>query len=313
MQPDSPRFDPRPGPTLTPLVPPSPERNPVIVKSSSLLTTLTVLALFTIPGGKIHASYKEVAVIESAAEVLDALSSIPLRGIPPALMQDAQGVAVIPNVLKAGFVIGGRHGRGVVLVREADGSWGNPLFVSLTGGSIGWQVGVQSTDVVLVFKTRNSLDRILKGKGKLTLGADVGVAAGPIGRQAEAATDAQLKAEIYSYSRSRGLFAGVSLEGAAFLVDESANELFYHLRGVSPGDLSAMKGVQSPAVDKLKAQLTKISVLTPPAPIAYPMQIITPPIPPETSPPPVVVPIPVPAPPPPPMAPPPPVVPPQPN
>jgi lipid-binding SYLF domain-containing protein len=285
----------------------SPERNPVIVKTSSVLLMLTVLALFMIPGGMIRASSKEVAVIESAAEVLDALSSIPLRGIPPALMQDAQGVAVIPNVFKASFVIGGRHGRGVVLVREADGSWGNPLFVSLTGGSIGWQVGVQSTDVVLVFKTRNSLDRILKGKGKLTLGADVGVAAGPIGRQAEAGTDAQLKAEIYSYSRSRGLFAGVSLEGAAFLIDAEANELFYHLRGISPGDLSAMKGPPNPAVDKLKAQLTKLSVLTPPAAAPYPTQIITAPIPLETNPPPVVVPIPVPTAPPPP----PPIVPPQ--
>lgn len=264
------------------------------MKTTLVMLILTVLILFTIPGGRIRAGSKEVAVIESAAEVLDALSSIPFRGIPPALMQDAQGVAVIPNVLKAGFVIGGRHGRGVVLVREPDGAWGNPLFVSLTGGSIGWQVGVQSTDVVLVFKTRNSLDRILKGKGKLTLGADVGVAAGPIGRQAEASTDAQLKAEIYSYSRSRGLFAGVSLEGAAFLIDSDANELFYHIRGVSPGDLSAMKGLQMPAVDKLKAQLTKISVLTPPAPIVYPTQIISPPIPPETNAPPVVVPIPVP-------------------
>src|SRR5208337_2824100 len=163
----------------------------------------------------------------------------PLRGLPPAMVHDAQAVAIIPDVIKAGFVIGGRHGRGIVVVRQPDGSWSNPLFVSLTGGSIGWQIGVQSTDVVLVFKTRNSLDRIIKGKGKLTLGADAAVAAGPVGRQAEADTDGQLKAEIYSYSRSRGLFVGLSLEGAGLLVDQDTNESFYRIRGGRAGDVLA--------------------------------------------------------------------------
>jgi len=188
------------------------------------LLCLAVLAGVAAP---VRAAGRDGDIIATAGEILDSFGNLQLRGIPPALLKDAQGVAIIPHVIKAGFVIGGRHGRGVILVRGADGVWGKPLFLTLSGGSIGWQVGVQSTDLVLVFKTRSSLDRILEGKGKLTLGADAAVAAGPLGRQAEAATDGQLKAEIYSYSRSRGLFAGVSLEGAALLMDTRGTDAYY--------------------------------------------------------------------------------------
>lgn len=162
----------------------------------------------------------------SASEVLEAMQALPLKCIPPALMNDAQGIAIIPGVIKGGFVIGGRYGQGVVLGRNPDGTWSNPVFVTLAGGSIGWQVGVQSTDIILVFKTRKSLERLLQGKGKVTLGVDAAVAAGPAGRQVEAGTDAQLSAEIYSYSRSRGLFVGVSLEGAGITNDADANRIF---------------------------------------------------------------------------------------
>jgi lipid-binding SYLF domain-containing protein len=188
---------------------------------------LASAVLLALGGAQLQAAPRETSTMEAAGEVLDALADIPLKGIPPALLQDAQGVAIIPNVIKAGFVIGGRHGHGVLLVRQPDGSWSKPVLITLTGGSVGWQAGVQSTDLVLVFKTRNSLDRILQGKGKLTLGADAAVAAGPVGRQAEAGTDGQLKAEIFSYSRSRGLFAGVSLEGAALVMDSKATEAYY--------------------------------------------------------------------------------------
>src|SRR5262245_52580536 len=132
---------------------------------------LVGLIALTLATGQAMAG-KETAIVESSTEVMEALSSIQLKCIPPALLQDAQGIAIIPGMIKAGLVVGGRHGRGVMVVRDQDGAWANPIFVTLTGGSIGWQIGVQSTDVVLVFKTRNSLDRILKGKGKLTLGAD---------------------------------------------------------------------------------------------------------------------------------------------
>jgi lipid-binding SYLF domain-containing protein len=195
-------------------------------------------------------------------------------------------VAIIPGIIKAGFVIGGRHGRGVVLVRCPDGGWSNPIFVTLTGGSIGWQAGAQSTDLVLVFKTQRGVERILKNRGKLTLGADVSVAAGPVGREAAAATDAQLRAEIYSYSRSRGLFAGASFEGDALLIDRGGNECFYGRRGVSPADIIANNGILIPAVAlKLRAVLTAQSnppVALPPGPppvvIEQPLPAVPPPL-----------------------------------
>src|SRR5216110_1907192 len=173
-----------------------------------------VLALMILPIGVARAASREAALVGSAIEVIEQANAIPEKCIPSGLLKDAAGVAIFPNIIKAGFIIGGKHGRGVVLVRTPDGGWSNPVFLTLTGGSIGWQVGAQSTDLVLVFKTGRSVERILNNHGKLTLGADIGIAAGPVGREAAAATDAQLKAEIYSYSRSRGLFAGVSFEGA---------------------------------------------------------------------------------------------------
>jgi lipid-binding SYLF domain-containing protein len=177
------------------------------------------------PGTPLQASGRDLTIMEDSIEVLDGLAALPMRHIPPGLLHDAQGLAIIPGVIKAGFVIGGRHGRGVLIARAPDGSWGTPEFITLSGASIGWQIGVQSTDIVLVFKTRRGLDRMRKGK--LTLGADVAVAAGPLGRQAEASTDAMLQAEIYSYSRSRGLFAGLSLEGGVLLLDPGATAAYY--------------------------------------------------------------------------------------
>jgi lipid-binding SYLF domain-containing protein len=191
------------------------------------LLALAGLVVAMVAVGPARAGNKEWGTLEAAGEVVDALAAVPLKSIPPALFHDAQGVAVFPGVVKAGLVIGGRYGEGVVLAREPSGAWGHPVFLRITGGSIGWQIGVQSTDLVLIFKTRAGVERLLKGKDKITLGADVAVAAGPAGRQAEAATDAQLKAEIYSYSRTRGLFAGLSLEGAALLADDRSTQAYY--------------------------------------------------------------------------------------
>jgi lipid-binding SYLF domain-containing protein len=208
---------------------------------------------------------RELATVASAGDVVEAFSDLSFKAIPPALMQDAAGVAVVPRVFKAGFVVGGRYGRGVVLARQRDGSWTNPVFITMAGGGIGWQVGVQSTDVVLVFKTRDSVDRILEGKDKVTLGADVAVAAGPVGRHAAAATDAELGAEIYSYSRSRGLFAGLSLEGAGLLVDRDANEAFYGVRGGRPGNVLSLPPSSAEEVQRLKDMLGALAG-PPPAP-----------------------------------------------
>ena len=126
----------------------------------------------------------------------------------------------------------------------------------MTGGSVGWQIGAQSTDIILVFKSRKGVYNIMKGK--FTLGADAAVAAGPVGRQAEAATDIELKAEIYSYSRSRGLFAGISLEGAGLQIDDDANAAFYSEKVARSNDIFTTKDIKSPgAVNKLKKVLSK--------------------------------------------------------
>jgi lipid-binding SYLF domain-containing protein len=187
-----------------------------------LTAVLTTLMLGPAP----VAAQSPANTLQSASDVLQSIQAIPARGIPAALLTDAQGIAIIPGVVKAGFIVGARGGHGVVFSRMADGTWGGPVFITIGGASLGLQAGVQSTDVVLVFKSRKSLERVVQGKGKLTLGADAAIAAGPIGRQAAAGTDAMLRAEIFSYSRSRGLFAGVSFDGAAIVYDSDANQAF---------------------------------------------------------------------------------------
>lgn len=157
----------------------------------------------------------------NAVRVLNDIQEIPEQGIPDKLLDEARAVVVIPDTIKAGLVIGGRRGHGLMSIKNPDGSWSSPAFIKLTGGSIGFQAGVQSSDVVLVFRNDRSLDNIVNGK--VTLGADAGVAAGPVGRNAAAATDGQLKAEIWSWSRARGLFAGVALDGAVLQIDDEAN------------------------------------------------------------------------------------------
>jgi SH3 domain-containing YSC84-like protein 1 len=160
--------------------------------------------------------------------------SIPVTAIPESLLAEAQGVAIIPGMVKGAFVVGLRHGKGVIVARDPSGAWRAPVFITVTGGSVGWQAGVESTDVVAVFRNRRGVDGLLRGK--LTLGADASVAAGPVGRDASAATDALLKAEIFSYSRSRGLFAGVAIDGAALLVNHRANAAYYAPRPGLPKD-----------------------------------------------------------------------------
>ncbi|MDZ4657385.1 MAG: lipid-binding SYLF domain-containing protein [Bythopirellula sp.] len=163
--------------------------------------------------------------IAQSEQVLAELVAIPGRQIPARLLADAQGLAIIPRVIKIGFVAGIRRGHGIVVIRDSDGNWGLPRFVTLTGGSVGWQAGVQGTDVVLVFTTRRSVEGLLKGK--FTIGVDAAAAAGPVGRNAAAATDTSLQAEILSYSRSRGLFLGASVDGSAIELNQTANMAFY--------------------------------------------------------------------------------------
>jgi lipid-binding SYLF domain-containing protein len=173
----------------------------------------------------VWAGPEEEEKLAQAVAVLDKLMLVPEQSIPEALLRDAHAVAVVPNVFKAALVFGGRRGTGVISVRRADGTWSHPSFMALTGGSFGFQAGLQSSDVILVFRTQRGVDNIIRGK--FTLGADASVAAGPVGRNAQASTDEQLKAEIYAWSRARGLFAGISLDGAVLNIDNDANAAVY--------------------------------------------------------------------------------------
>ncbi|HPW18527.1 MAG TPA: lipid-binding SYLF domain-containing protein [Candidatus Aminicenantes bacterium] len=197
----------------------------------------------------------QVRKIEDAVRVLEEMMKESDKSIPTSLIRDCAGIAVIPDVIRAGLVVGGRHGKGVLAVRTSSGGWSDPSFIDIKGGSVGWQAGVQSADIVLVFRTPRSLEKIVEGD--FTVGADIGVAAGPLGRAAEASTDSALKAEILSYSRSRGLYAGLTLQGSSIREDRKANRAFYG-SDIAPKDILAGKAAGAPeAVSKLKAALAE--------------------------------------------------------
>jgi lipid-binding SYLF domain-containing protein len=173
--------------------------------------------------------------MSSSIDVLRSNSAIPEKAIPDAVLKNAKGIAVIPNVIKGAFILGGRYGKGVISTRINDSSWSYPVFISIEGGSIGWQWGVENVDLVLVFKTSHAIDSLISGK--ITFGAGIGVAAGPVGRNAEASTTTQLNAEVLSYARSQGLFIGASLEGSTLRPDISANHGFYNSETLDQSDI----------------------------------------------------------------------------
>ncbi len=200
-----------------------PKEKESLMKSFSLPVIALLVSMFIVvvhPG----VSLGNASKLSEAATVLQEIQSIPEGGIPPHLFHDAQGIAIIPNLVKVGVIVGARYGSGFLSANNG-GIWSGPVFITLSGGSFGFQIGAEVTDIILVFKTRRSMEAFKMGR--FTLGANISVAAGPVGRHAEAATDLQLSAEIYSYSRSRGLFAGVALEGAALAFDNDANSDFY--------------------------------------------------------------------------------------
>lgn len=167
----------------------------------------------------------ETQTVAQATLVLQELNTVQVPQIPHSLLASAEAVAIVPGMMRGAFVVGLQRGRGVVLIKDETGAWGPPQFMTITGGSVGWQAGVQATDLVLVFASRGSVRNLLQGK--ITVGVDASAAAGPIGRRVSAATDLPLKAEIYSYSRSRGLFAGVSLDGSSLQMDPAATNHYY--------------------------------------------------------------------------------------
>ena len=201
------------------------------------------LALMVATSGAFAGDREDVRAGE-AVRVVEQIQSIPESAIPDRLLDEAKAIVVVPDTIKAGFVFGGRRGLGLMSVKTADGTWSNPVFVKLAGASFGLQAGVQSADVILVFRSERGLDSIVNGK--VTLGADAGVAAGPVGRNAAAATDGQLKAEIWSWSRARGLFAGIALDGAVLSIDNGANSSTYG-NAVTPRAVFEGRAPQAPS------------------------------------------------------------------
>ena len=218
-----------------------------------------------------HAGAREEGRLLTATEVLEEVQAMPDQQIPDALLSRAYGIAVIPDVTKVAFIFGGRHGNGVLVVRDKlNTPWSNPTFVALTGGSWGFQAGAQSSDIILVFTSKAGIEGI--AGGKLALGADASVAAGPVGRQGSAATDMGFNAEIYSYSRTRGLFGGIALDGSHISIDRSANAALYGKTGVTATEIFSGQAPAAPAtaqrfLERL-AKATHTAVRGSPAPQA---------------------------------------------
>ncbi len=188
---------------------------------SKIIIIFTITSLFF---QDVKSQEREEDKIVAATKVLKDFTTME-ENIPAELLKITEGIIVVPKLINAGFVVAGKRGKGIAIVKNSDGSWSAPAFVTMTGGSLGFQAGVQSIDLVLIFKSRETLENI--GKGTFTLGGDISVTAGPLGRSSSANTDYKLEAEVYSYSRSKGIFAGISLSGSALDVDRKANEKFY--------------------------------------------------------------------------------------
>jgi lipid-binding SYLF domain-containing protein len=191
----------------------------VLSRSAGLLGVFAALAA----PQAVDAQTAEEARLVDAAAILLAFTANDEEAIPAELLARARGIAVIPNVFRGGLIFGARRGRGVVAIKSERGEWSNPAFITLTGGSFGWQAGAESTELVLIFANDNAIKNMRSGK--FTLGGDASAVAGPVGRRAAAAVT--FRAEVYGYVRSRGLFAGAAFEGARLAIDKDTNARFY--------------------------------------------------------------------------------------
>ncbi len=192
-----------------------------MLKRLLIVTTLVLLPTLTAAASDRE---DDVNRTRKAAEVFKEIMNAPDQGIPHDLLESAKCIAIIPGDLKFAFIFGGSYGRGVATCRTEHG-WSAPMFLAIDGGSVGYQIGGSSTDLVMLFMNDHALHSLLSVKFKL--GADASVAAGPVGRNAAAGTDLKLSAEILSYSRAKGVFAGVSLDGAVVQADKSGDEAMY--------------------------------------------------------------------------------------
>lgn len=233
---------------------------------SKTLGALTAASLLSLPA---HAETRDPAIVDTrdaatlndAITVLRELQAIPDQRIPDLLLSKAEGLIILPGNVKVGLWFGARFGNGVMLVRDEDRSWSNPVFVSMGGGSFGAQFGGQVSDIVLVLTTRDSVEGITDGK--LTLGADASAAAGPVGRTASASTSVAFDAEVYSYAKSQGLFLGVSLEGNGIFIAKKANRRFHGTD--SAAEILASRSPAPPPAPALVAEVTKLTSSAPAA------------------------------------------------
>ncbi|MES1261981.1 MAG: lipid-binding SYLF domain-containing protein [Acidobacteriota bacterium] len=218
---------------------------------------LTKLGIACLAAGALYGSETSANRLRTSNEVLNEIMGAPDRGIPQDLLQKSQCVVIVPGLKKGAFIFGGKYGRGYILCRAASGTgWSSPAGVTVEGGSFGFQIGGEETDAVMLVMTKRGAQKLLSSK--FTLGADASVAAGPVGRTSAADTDLKLQAEILTYSRSRGVFAGISLNGATLRPDNQSNHELY--RGKHTNQQIVMGKMTPPvAAAGLRANLTKYS------------------------------------------------------
>lgn len=232
---------------------------PIAQAQSKNQETTTKQRTNTSPASTAKVDKEGAERVAKAVEILKDLTGTADKRIPNELLERAEAIAVIPNMIKGAFGIGGRYGKGVVSQRLESGRWGPPSFLEIGGGSFGAQLGVSSTDLVLVFTDRKALDLLEEGKD-LKVGVDASAVAGPVGRSAEAGVNIKLETAIYSYSRAKGLFVGVALDGAVLDIDNSRNEKVYGA-SVTAKDIlngrAAANATGQPFVDALERIVPK--------------------------------------------------------
>lgn len=224
------------------------------MKFSAMLPALALTCLFAAQPAA--AVTREESTVQNSMVVLRELQSMPDQQIPDLLLSRAEGIVILPANVKVGLIFAARFGSGVLVVRNADRSWSHPVFVTTGGGSWGFQAGGQVADIVLVLTTRRSIEGITDGK--LTLGADASVAAGPVGRTAMASTSLSLDSEVYAYSRTKGLFAGISLEGNGIFISRKGNRRFYDGED-SAAAILARRGPAPAPADELLAEVARLT------------------------------------------------------
>lgn len=225
------------------------------MKANKFPKFFLLIAVFTLYFTQARSQEKQEDKITASTQVLKDFGNMK-ESIPEQMLRVTEGIIIVPRLLNGGFVLAAKRGKGIAMVKLANGRWSNPVFVTITGGSIGLQAGVQSIDLVLIFKNRSTLEQI--GKGSFTLGGSISATAGPVGRNSTASTDYKMKAEVYSYSRSKGLFAGISLTGSDISIDSKANDAFYGSKQSAANLFSNATENTSASVTNLKSTLKSL-------------------------------------------------------